>query len=47
MLTLIPREEQGGNEFDQDMKYMAADDADRYASLVAHMALRVQMTQVE
>ena len=34
-LALTSSEEQGGHDFEQETQYMAAEDADRYESLVA------------
>jgi hypothetical protein len=44
-LALIASEEQGGDDYEQETQYMAAEDADRYESLVAQCVLSVQVTQ--
>ena len=43
-LALIASEEHDGDDSEQDMQYMAAEDADRYESLVAQRVLGVQVT---
>src|SRR3954469_11652210 len=46
-LVLIANEEQGAHDDAHDMEYMAPDDADKYASLVAQRVLSVQVTKAE
>ena len=46
-LALIDSEDQGGHDSEQETQYMAAEDADRYESLVAQRVLSVQVTQAE
>jgi len=46
-LTLITREEHGGDDSDHETQYMAPEDADRYECLVAQCVLSVQFTQAE
>ena len=46
-LALIASEEHDGDDSEQDMQYMAAEDADRYECLVAQRVLSVQVTQAE
>ena len=46
-LALIASEEQGGDDSEQETQYMAAEEADRYESLVAQRVLSVQVTQAE
>ena len=46
-LALITSEEHGGDASDHETQYMAAEDADRYESLVAQHVLSVQVTQAE
>ena len=46
-LALIASEDQGGHDSEQETQYMAAEDADRYESLVAQCVLSVQVTQAE
>ena len=46
-LVLIANEEQGANDDPNDVEYMAPDDADKYASLVAQRVLSVQVTKAE
>ena len=46
-LALITSEEHGGDDFDHETQYMAAEDADRYESLVAQHVLSLQFTQAE
>ena len=46
-LALIVSEEQGGDDSEQETQYMAAEDAERYESLVAQRVLSVQVTQAE
>ena len=46
-LALIAHEEQGANDCEQDVQCMAADDADRYASLIVQRVLSVQVIKAE
>src|SRR4051812_7464742 len=46
-LVLLANEEQGANDDPNDVEYMAPDDADKYASLVAQRVLSVQVTKAE
>src|ERR1041384_3033278 len=46
-LVLIANEEQGAHDDAHDIEYMAPDDADKYASLVAQRVLSVQVTKAE
>src|SRR3954470_7741663 len=46
-LVLIANEEHGANDDPHDIEYMALDDADKYASLVAQRVLSVQVTKAE
>ena len=46
-LALITSEEHGGDDSDDEMQYMAAEDADRYEYLVAQRVLSVQVTQAK
>src|SRR4051812_5150902 len=46
-LVLIANEEQGAHDDAHDVEYMAPDDADKYASLVAQRVLSVQVTKPE
>ena len=43
-LALITHEEHGGDDFDHEMQYMAAEDVDMYECLVAQRVLSVQVT---
>ena len=40
-LALLASEEQGGDDSEQETQYMAAEDANRYESLVAQCVLSV------
>ena len=46
-LALIAHEEQAANECEEDVQCMAADDADRYASLIVQRVLSVQVIKAE
>src|SRR3954467_3414818 len=46
-LVLIANEEQGAHDDAHDVEYIAPDDADKYASLVAQRVLSVQVTKAE
>ena len=46
-LALIASKEQGGHDSEQETQYMAAEDTDKYESLVAQRVLSVQVTQAE
>ena len=43
-LALITHEEHGGEDFDHETQYKAAEDAYRYECLVAQRVLSVQVT---
>ena len=46
-LVLIANEEHGAHDSPHDIEYMAANDADKYASLVPQRVLSVQVTKAE
>src|SRR3990170_6403734 len=46
-LALITSEEHGGDDSEHETQYMAAEDSDRYESLVAQHVLSVQVTQAK